>query len=102
LREADIGRLGPAIDIRRIEEVDAGVQSLVHNLEADGLVRQLPEVHGAETQTTDLKSGTAKMFVLHFSISKARANNTCFFPSVILLTRRDQIPREHITDAAAF
>src|SRR2546426_6171048 len=61
-------RLAPVISAVRavLPDVnDTGVEGRVHDFEADGFVRQLPEIHGAESQTTDLKSRAAARFVLH-------------------------------------
>jgi hypothetical protein len=66
--------LGPAVDVRGVEEVDASLQRPVHDLKGGSLVRQLTEVHGSQSKPTDLQASAAKICVLHFihSISSIR------------------------------
>jgi hypothetical protein len=69
LRDAEtllhVRTLWSAIDVGRVEEVDAGFERRVHDLEAGGFAGQLPEVHGAERQPADLQARAAQRCVLH-------------------------------------
>src|SRR5262249_36437946 len=61
----------PAVDVRRIEEVDPELQRTVHDGEAVGLRGERAEVHGAETEATHLEPGAAEPDVLHHLPSAA-------------------------------
>jgi hypothetical protein len=54
-----------AIDIRRVEEVNAVLQSPIHNAKAVSFASFRPEIHGTQAQTTDEQSRSPKMCVLH-------------------------------------
>ena len=64
-----VRRLRAAVDIRRVEEVNAGVEGFVHDPEADGFIGQLAEIHRAQRQPAYLQAGSAQMCVVHFKHS---------------------------------
>src|SRR5262249_511596 len=55
----------PAVDVRRIEEVDAQLDRPVHDGGAVGLGGQRAEVHGAEAQPAHLDPSATEADVLH-------------------------------------
>src|SRR5689334_13439376 len=63
LRDALAGL--PAVDVGRVEEVDAGVERAIHDREAVGLARERPEVHRAEAEAAHAQTGTAETDVVH-------------------------------------
>lgn len=63
--ERNVGTLRTAVDVRRVDELDAEVIGAVHDLEARGLVGEMPEIHGSEAQTTHDQTGSAQMPILH-------------------------------------
>jgi hypothetical protein len=50
--------------MRGIEEIDAGLERLIHDLKAGGFIGELAKIHGAEYQPADLQARSAEMFVL--------------------------------------
>src|SRR5262249_15875611 len=55
----------PAVDIGRVEELNAGLQRAVHDRERILRRRKWTEVHRAETNAADAETGAAKMGRLH-------------------------------------
>src|SRR5205823_1944948 len=55
----------PAVDVRRVEEVDAGLARAVHEREAFALAGERAEVHGPEAEAADAQPAAAEMDVLH-------------------------------------
>src|SRR4029077_7238066 len=55
----------PAVDVRRVEEVDAQLEGPVHDGAAVGFVGEGTEVHRAEAETAHLHTGTPEPDVLH-------------------------------------
>ena len=54
-----------AVDVGRVEKVDAGFQRLVHDRETVRLRRLRAEVHRAEAQPADFQASAAQLRVLH-------------------------------------
>lgn len=61
----DFRPLPAAIDIGGVEEINAGVDRRIHDVEAGRFVGDVAEVHRPERQPADLKAGPAKMGVFH-------------------------------------
>src|SRR5262249_58571802 len=55
----------PPVDVRRVEEIDAQLEGLVHDRAAVGLAGEGAEVHGAETEPAHPDSGATELHVLH-------------------------------------
>src|SRR5205823_6116899 len=55
----------PAVDVCRVEEVEAGLARAVHEREAVALAGERAEVHGPEAEAADAQPGAAEMDVLH-------------------------------------
>jgi len=55
----------PAVDVRRVEEVDAELEGPVHDGGAVGFAGERTEVHRAEAETAHLHTGTPEPDVLH-------------------------------------
>ena len=60
-------RLRPAgvVVVRGVQQVDPGIDGVVQDREALGLVREPAEVHAAEAQGADGKAGPAELAVFH-------------------------------------
>ncbi len=58
----------PAVDVGRIEEVDAEVERPIHDGEAVRFGRVRAEVHGAQTEPADFQARAAEMHVLHGAV----------------------------------
>ena len=65
--ERNVGALRTAVDVRRVDELDAQIVGAVHDLEARGLVGEVPEVHGSQAQAAHDQAGSAQMPILHKS-----------------------------------
>ena len=65
--ERNVGALRTAVDVRRVDELDAQIVGAVHDLEARGLVGEVAEIHGSKTQTAHDQAGSAQMAILHDS-----------------------------------
>ena len=57
--------LGAAVDVGRVEKVDPGLQSRVHDGKRGGLIRLRPEIHGAQADAADAEAGAAEVGELH-------------------------------------
>src|SRR4249920_2217746 len=55
----------PAIDVRRVEKVEAQLQRPIHDGETVRLARLRAEVHRAKTESADFHSRPTEMNVLH-------------------------------------
>src|SRR5262249_28827004 len=55
----------PPVDVRGIEEVDAGLERPVHHGEAVGLAGVRAEVHRSQTEPADAGSGPTELDILH-------------------------------------
>src|SRR5579863_10004843 len=60
----------PAVDVRRLEEVEARIERRVHDLERRGFVGLRTEVHGAEAQAADGETGPTEVCVFHAAESE--------------------------------
>lgn len=56
------------VHVYGVDEIDPGLQSLVHDLEGGGLVRHHAEVYRAKTQPADLEPRSPKMCVRPLSL----------------------------------
>ena len=59
--------LTPAVDVGRVEEVDAELVGAVHDVVTVGHLGDRAEVHGAETEPAHREAGAAEMCVVHIS-----------------------------------
>ena len=59
--------LGAAVDVGRVEKVDSGLQSRVHDGKRGRLIGFGPEIHGAQADAADVEAGAAEVGELHGS-----------------------------------
>ena len=57
--------LGAAVDVGRVEKVDSGLQSRVHDGKRGRLIRLGPEIHGAQADAADAEAGAAEVGEVH-------------------------------------
>ena len=63
--QRNVRTLRTAVDVGRIEEVDAGFIRGIHDFEGGLLIGRVAEIHRSEAQAANEKPRAAKLFVLH-------------------------------------
>jgi len=66
----------PAVNVSRIEEVDAQFERLVHDGEGIGFAGLRAEVHRAETKAGHFQAGAAKLGEFHACLQKESTQRT--------------------------